>query len=327
MVLNAIINEDSIGMYVGGQIRTIQKTHCNFEAVKDALKAKDIKKAELLMDETALINEYGKGKIKVEDGVVYCEGKPLHNHLTSRLKDLINEGYGVDHMVSFIKNLYLNDNGQSIEELYEFLENFALPITEDGCFLAYKAVTNGYKDIYSGKLNNRVGDVVKMTRSSVDKDRGNHCSAGLHVGAMAYVKSYGGVRTKPKAGNGNRVMIVKVNPKNAVSVPPDCSCQKLRCCEYEVISEMDNYDSLLERAVYTSDAKEKEIDDSRFISTYQKENNGNSKKEDDSVFFNGRRDGELDASSGVPYQIPVGKTKKYVRGYKLGYKRAGFDVK
>jgi hypothetical protein len=327
MVLNAIINEDSIGMFVNGQIRTIQKNHTNFEAVKDALKASDLKKAELLMDESALINEYGNGKIKVENGVVYCEGKPLHNHLTSRLKDLINEGYGVDHMVSFIKNLYLNDNEQAIEELYEFLENFALPITEDGCFLAYKAVRNDYKDIYSGTINNSVGCKPEVDRKSVDKNRHNHCSTGLHVGAMAYVKDYGGVRSKPQAGDGNRVMIVKVNPKNAVSVPPDCSCQKLRCCGYEVISEMDNYDTLLEKAVYTSDAKEKEIDDSRFISTYQKENNGNSKKEDDSVFFNGRRDGELDASSGVPYQIPVGKTKKYVRGYKLGYKRAGFDVK
>jgi hypothetical protein len=45
--------------------------------------------------------------------------------------------------------------------------------------------------------------------------------------------------------------------------------------------------------------------------------------ESESVFFDGRRDGELDAHSGVPYQMPIDKSKKYIRGYKLGYKRAG----
>ena len=34
-------------------------------------------------------------------------------------------------------------------------------------------------------------------------------------------------------------MIVRFNPKDAVSVPTDCECQKLRVCKYEVIGEFD----------------------------------------------------------------------------------------
>ena len=34
-----------------------------------------------------------------------------------------------------------------------------------------------------------------------------------------------------------KVVIVKVNPKDVVSVPHDCNCQKLRTCAYTVVAE------------------------------------------------------------------------------------------
>ena len=48
---------------------------------------------------------------------------------------------------------------------------------------------------------------------------------------MEYVEGYRAEHA------GDRVVIVKVNPKDVVSVPTDCECQKVRTCEYMVIAD------------------------------------------------------------------------------------------
>jgi hypothetical protein len=100
-------------------------------------------------------------------------------------------------------------------------------------YTSEEEVDNGadakYVDIHSGTFDNTPGLVVRMERSKVDSDRRNECSHGLHVGAYAYASSFGPVTLK-----------VIVNPADVVSVPSDCSCQKIRVCKYfvsEVVSE------------------------------------------------------------------------------------------
>ena len=50
--------------------------------------------------------------------------------------------------------------------------------------------------------------------------------------------------------SGDRVVIVKVNPKDVVSVPTDCECQKVRTCEYQVIAD---YEGPLQSIVHHSE--------------------------------------------------------------------------
>lgn len=323
--MNAIINKDSIGVFVNCQLRTIKREHPHFEEIKLAVKNNDVEEVERLTNKAGFINKYGAGKVYVEGGQVKYNGMILDNHLTKRLQALMDEGFKVDNLIKFIENLYQNPNKESISELYDFLEHFALPITEDGCFLAYKAVRNNHMDIYSGTIRNSVGDRVEVPRHTVDSNRHNPCSAGLHVGAIGYVKSYGHCTKKPESESGNRIMIVKVNPMDAVSVPNDSSCQKLRTCGYEVVAELSDYDTVLENAVYTSDAQEK-LPDNEGVDFKPKYKVEPMVGEPDSVFFDGRRDGELDANSGIPYQFQPNQTKKYNRGYKQGYLRAGFGI-
>jgi hypothetical protein len=137
-----------------------------------------------------------------------------------------------------------NPSMQSQKELYDFLEHEHLPITEDGHFLAYKAVRNDYKDKYRGTFDNSVGQVVKMQRAKVDDDRARGCSDGLHAGALNYVAGYGSVES------GDRIVIVKINPRDVVSVPSDCNCEKLRTCRYEVVGE---YQGELIKPLYSSE--------------------------------------------------------------------------
>jgi len=243
-----IITPNSIGIYLNGKMHNVGKDHPNFEKIKDALKKETYDLLENLFDIPKAIVSFALGKVTVDNGVVLYDGVELNNVLTQRILSLMNEGFGFSNMIAFLENLKLNPSKRSVDQLYSFLEHRALPITEDGCFLAYKAVKSDFMDKYSGKFNNSVGSIVEMNRNEVDDDPSSACSQGLHCGAMGYVRGYHG-------GDG-RVVIVKVNPRDAVSVPLDHNCEKLRVCRYEVVAEMTDLDKVLEKAVYTSTAEE-----------------------------------------------------------------------
>ncbi len=111
-----------------------------------------------------------------------------------------------------------------------------IPITADGCFLAYKGVRADYKDVHSGIFDNSPGQSHEMDRAAVSDDPNYHCHFGFHVGSESYAKGFG-----PK------VVICKVDPEYVVCVPNDYECQKMRVCKYSVIG---NYGCQLPSTVF-----------------------------------------------------------------------------
>ena len=169
---------------------------------------------------------------------------------TDRIMSMIQEGFPFKPMLNFLDNLAQNPSDNSILELFDFMDHKHMPITGDGCFLAYKAVSNDFKDLYTHSLDNSVGSCVEVPREKVDSNRDRGCSSGLHVGAIDYAKSYGGIDTDTDEDGGcggNRLVICKVNPQDVVSVPRCARYQKLRCSKYEVVAIFDNvFDKLVQ---------------------------------------------------------------------------------
>jgi hypothetical protein len=67
-----------------------------------------------------------------------------------------------------------------------------------------------------------------MERNQVDDDKDHTCSTGLHFCSQDYLNHF----------SGEQVMILKINPRDVVSIPADYSDTKGRCCRYEVIGEL-----------------------------------------------------------------------------------------
>ena len=214
---------------------TIDKTHMNYSKVVAALKNPEtpIEEIETLVNLPKFVELGSCGNVRIvkDDGEykVYYKNEIMHNSLTRRLIAIIQEGYDIAALSAFLDNLLLNPSRTSVQELYEFLEKNNLPITSDGCFLAYKKVRDDYLDFYTGTMSNTVGTVVSMIRNSVDDNRENTCSDGLHFCSLDYLPNYHG-------GDG-RIMIVKINPKDVVSFPRDYNHSKGRTCEYLVVGE------------------------------------------------------------------------------------------
>jgi hypothetical protein len=170
-------------------------------------------------------------RVQINNGVVCVDDQPMHNTLTTRMIQMMEEGFDIAPISKFLVNLLDNPSFRAVNELYDFLEHSNLPITEDGCFIAYKRVNQNYKDIYTGKIDNSVGQVVQMSRNLVDEDKNILCSSGLHFCSREYLSIYG-------LCAGNHTMIVKINPRDVVSIPADYNNSKGRCCRYEVIGEL-----------------------------------------------------------------------------------------
>ena len=243
--MNYIVSGNgTITVVIDNQSFTVGYDHPNYMAIKECIVNDDAENIVELIDIPSAIEDYADGKVTVIDGVLRYDGEEIHNSLTERIMGMMRNGFPFEPMVKFLANVLENHSNRAVQELYTFLEHKNLPITEDGCFLAYKAVTSDYKDKWTQQIDNSVGETVSMQRRKVNDDCGVGCSDGLHCGALDYVEGY------RSEHNADRVVIVKVNPKDVVSVPTDCECQKVRTCEYQVIAD---YEGPLKSLVHKSE--------------------------------------------------------------------------
>jgi hypothetical protein len=226
--------------------------HLNYKMILEVLPTASADELLEMVDIQKAVTVYSQGLVEIKEGRVLYDNEEVHGSISKRILEFMSKGLPFQPLVNFLNNLMDNPSMQSQQELYDFLEHEHLPITEDGHFLAYKAVRSDYMDKYAGKFRNKVGDICKMTRSKVDDNRSVGCSQGLHAGALNYVASYGNVDA------GDKIVIVKINPKDVVSVPSDCNHEKLRTCQYEVVGE---YQGELLKPLYSANFNEDDYND------------------------------------------------------------------
>jgi hypothetical protein len=243
---SSIISPGSITIVTpNGREFTWAKDHPRFSHVKDAVRGG------ASAEEIEVMKAAAKwGNVEIKGDTVYYKDKPIHNTLTERILQHLNEQLPVEPLLRFADNLFKNQRREAVESLYDFLEANKIPITPDGCFLVYKKVNDNYRDYYSGNFDNSIGKTCEVEPWEVEADREQTCSKGLHVCARHYLPSYYG-------GSGH-VMICKVDPGHVVAVPRDYNNSKMRVFKYEVIGELNEEDKaeVFDRASYVAPGNE-----------------------------------------------------------------------
>lgn len=224
-------------------------THRKFDEILEDLKNGNHQDALKKSDIVTEMKEFLGGKIAIKNGVLEYEDTPINTTLTQKILSMFNEGSDIEPMVNFLNNLMQNPSYTSVIELYDFLETSKMPITPDGYFLAYKKVRSDYKDIYTGSIDNSPGQTVKTTRNAVDDNRHNTCSQGLHFAAASYLPHYG------SCTDGNRVVLLKINPAHVVSIPVDYNFAKGRAHEYQVLADVTDAVGTFEKGKTVADVK------------------------------------------------------------------------
>jgi hypothetical protein len=235
-----IINQNAITLIVQNRNYRVEKSDSRYATIIKNLGGSDEELLNILENRKVKDDAVKAGFIITDSSVTY-KGEKLPDVLARKIRSIYNEGLPLALFEKFWENLNQNPDNTVLEQLYDFLSYRELPITEDGCFLAYKGVQSNYYSVMGntetivesgsvdsgGHILNSIGAKIKIKRNRMTTNRSVSCDAlSCHCGSLDYARGWG-----------SRMVIVKVNPKDVVSVPTDCNCQKLRMCEYQVVED------------------------------------------------------------------------------------------
>jgi hypothetical protein len=240
-----IVTSNAITVIWEGQPYTVNTDNPNYTGLKNALLNAEYDSIGRFLDIKKQIEDFSHNSIKVVAEKVYYGNYELKGFVIDKLLEFLRSGAkDAQPILNFIEKLMFNPSKNSVDQLYTFLSYKTLPLTETGNVIGYKGVDANYyskrgnKDtiVITGTVNengcilNKIGETVEVARNSVDDNKDNHCSHGLHIGSYDYAKDW--------AANDGHLMMVEFDPSNAVSVPTDCNFQKLRVSKYKVIGEV-----------------------------------------------------------------------------------------
>ena len=206
-----------------GNTFTINAGDPRYDKVKDCLIHKDLEQVKEILVNFPDLNHSDLEVIN--DEYVKLDGEILPDALSMRLIQYMKEDLPYDSLIKFARKLRQNPSLNSRRMLYAFLEHNGHPITKDGNFIAYRGVTEDFKDQRTKKFDNSVGSTCEMPRSEVDDNPNNTCSNGLHVACHSYAQGFS-----------DQVVEVEVDPIDVVCVPNDYNGTKMRVCKFKVVA-------------------------------------------------------------------------------------------
>lgn len=261
-------NDNHWTVVLGGQPIQFDPTHPQYTGLVECVHSGDADEFMELFDTGTGIENWSEGSFEFRDGFLYFENEQVATDPTNRIVEMIRQGFPHQPMLNYLSNLYDNVSERAVQESYKWSSHKGLPITEDGMLVGYKGVVKysgetikdklgrdlkdgDLVDKYTGhSFRNNVGDKNSMKRRQVCDDHTVGCSSGLHIGTYEYACDW--------AGPTGVVVLVKFNPKDIVSVPSDCNCQKMRVSEYEIVAIAREQ---LQEAVYNYDHDDDDYDD------------------------------------------------------------------
>lgn len=246
----SLVTANGILFFIDGTQFTVGNDHPNFNRIKDAIKVRDFASIPALTDIVTNVRDWlNNGQdFELRGDQVYLNNVPFSREITNKVLSMIEAGANAEPLYAFLRKVRENPSKIAQDELLLFCVANGFMIHEDGDIIAFKSVRGNYTDIHSGKFRNAVGDVVTMERGQVDDNRERTCSTGLHFASHEYASTWAGSID----GVNRRLMVMKINPRDVVSIPNDYNNQKGRCCRYEVISELTGTGCLPHREVYTN---------------------------------------------------------------------------
>lgn len=231
-MLSFTIGRSTISVFLDGEFFTIDDSHANYEPLLGELRKpseeRDLSAIKDFVTIRNMIEAMSFGRVQIDDAAIYFEGSAVNNYMTQRMLEIIQQGLNIEPWALFMDNVFDNPAAYARDELYEWMEKANMPLTPDGCFLAFKKVRSDYTDCHTGRFDNSPGNILEMDRAGCDTNRHNHCSSGFHFCSVGYLRSFGG----------QRVVVVKINPRDVTSIPSDYQYTKGRTCRYEVVAEL-----------------------------------------------------------------------------------------
>lgn len=235
---SSIRTATGLALVINNKPYAVESSHPNYTEILDALRVKRWDDIPELIDVAnklkPWVDKQSDGttdlQVDVAGGVILFRDTVVRGVISARILDMYADGFDISPMAKFLANLYENPSNRAVEELYGWMESNGITITEDGYLLAFKRVNNDYTSFFDNTTKNNIGLTPELPRNMVDDRSEVTCSHGLHFCSQAYLPHY--------AGGQGKVLLLKIHPRDVVSIPNDYNNAKGRACKYEVIDEL-----------------------------------------------------------------------------------------
>lgn len=223
--------------------------HPNFDLIVSKAEANAPEGIEELFDLSAAVSrrfESVGDRVSIRNGVVYLDGDPYDGDIADTILTFYEADEEFEPLVLFMEKLLMNPNEHSRAHAYRWLANKSFALDSVGNVLAYKSVVKQPDGSYlshssgnaivddeehrSGPVPQRLGSVVALPRSEVTFDPSIGCSYGLHAGTWEYASNF--------MWTSSTVLLVRIHPRDIVSVPTDARDQKMRVSKYRILNEV-----------------------------------------------------------------------------------------
>ena len=236
-----VLNDSLIIVNTNNETFTYYRDNENFDAIKeivlDVVKTSVCTQDQFLQLKTLsslkekLIN-WGAGYVTVVNSQIYYKNELIDDVLSKFILYLVkNNDQDLQYWCNFLDTIQNCSSSHVYDRLFLFISKNDLAISKDGrSIYAWKVIGSNYKDKYTNTIDNSIGQYVSMPRNKVTIDNNISCSSGLHVASLDYLRSC-------YANTGDRLVIVRVNIEDIVSIPNDYEGSKIRVSAYTVVAE------------------------------------------------------------------------------------------
>lgn len=257
-----ILGAKSLSFVLDGKPRVINREAEIFNVALSAIRNGNLQKLrEILEIKKTIVKsmENAVDGVRVEGSKILHGEREITGLVATRIFEMLRLGLDIQPMLNFLNRLMKNPSKRAVDETFDFVDACSLPVTEDGCILAYRKNGKGYLDSHSysvvskpvalmdeaeqlkyeqpvigGREKNVTMQIVdgvftvSMPRNGVDEDKDRTCSAGLHFCSYTYLSHF----------SGDHILVVKIDPADIVAIPSDYNNAKGRCCKYQVVDEI-----------------------------------------------------------------------------------------
>jgi len=96
-----------------GEMKMIDTAHKNYKEIVEGMKAGEDEKVIELINiaeqlERSIRAANNTENVTIKDGEVLFQGEPIHNTLTTRMINMVDDGFDIGHLVLFLENLMRN---------------------------------------------------------------------------------------------------------------------------------------------------------------------------------------------------------------------------
>ena len=109
--------KDHRGTYtvvVNNQSYTFDVEHPHYMGLVECVKSGDVDEFNELINAGIVIENWSEGKFRFENGVLYYVDEQVHSSITSRIIQMIREGFEYQPILNFLERLYQNPSFLSI---------------------------------------------------------------------------------------------------------------------------------------------------------------------------------------------------------------------